>query len=435
MKLFNNLYNMKVGIVDLSELSSEVISLDEQIVEEKIGGAAINEDLFNQYKEDVPLVIGVGPLTGSFAPASCLAVATFLSPRFGNLCHVPLMLRTGPEMKFSGIDFLVVKGSASLPKIVHIDKGTIRILSAEHLIGVDIPEGLQRLKKEIMDSRSILLTGPAADNGIPGASVSIGFNGSLDKAGLAFLMASKNLKGVIFNGTGGLPFTEDNLKHNETLERKLFEDEGRKNEGFLTMLDKIGIKENLKGVIKKAKWRDMACYHCPSPCMSSVQFTWHDPRKNSRVEDNIFLSDHLGFLALAKKSGRDVFPLSESCRRFGLDPVAVTERLPENESLLESLKAIEKMSITPEEPEIKNESHQIGEAPAEMHKLFGGGIPPILPGELWRKRVCLSMILGVCPIFLVRFQQISESDLLKFLTKNESDLSILEEKIRFILEN
>jgi len=431
MKLFDNFYNMKVGIVDLTQLSSEVIPLDEQIIAEKIGGAAVNEDLFKQYEDDTPLIIGVGPLTGSFAPASCLAVATFLSPRFGNLCHVPLILRAGPEMKFSGIDFLVIKGAASSPRILHIDKGTIRILSAEHLIGVDIPEALPTLKKEMTHPRSILLTGPAADNGAPGASVSTGFNGSLDKAGLAFLMASKNLKGVIFNGTDGLPFAEGNLKHNETIERKLFADEGHKNDGFLSMLDKIGIEENLKGIIKKAKWRNMACYHCPFPCMSSVKFKWLDPRKNSRIEDNLFLSDHLGFLALAKKRGKDVFPLLESCHRFGLDPVAVAEKLPESGSLLESLNAIEEMSVTPG----KSEPHHIGEGPREMHKLFGDAIPPILPDELWKERVWLSMILGVCPIFLIRFPQISEFDLYKFLTKNEYDLNILKERIRFILEN
>ena len=167
----------------------------------------------------------------------------------------------------------------------------------------------------------------------------------------------------------------------------------------------------------------MACYHCPSPCMSSVQFTWHDPRKNSRDEDNIFLSDHLGFLALAKKRGEYVFPLLESCLRFGLDPVAVAEKLPENGSLLESLTAIEEVSVTPEGPKIKSEHHQIGEVSAEMHNLFGGGLPPIVHGELWEKRVWLSMILGVCPIFLTRFPQISGLDLLKFISKDGTDFS------------
>jgi len=439
MKLFDNFYNMKVGMVDLSESSSEVVPLNDQLVAEKIGGAAVNADLFNRYKDDDPLILGVGPLTGSLAPASCLSVATFLSPRFGNLCHVPLMLRTGPEMKFSGIAFLVIKGNASSPKILHLDKGAIQVLSAEHLAGLEIPEAVQTLKKEISHPRSIILTGPAADHGVSCASVSTGTRGSPDKAGLAFLMASKNLKGIIFNGIDGLPFAEDNLNQKETIDRNLFADKGHKNEGFLSVLEKIGIEDNLKVIIKKTKWRNMACYHCPSPCMSSVEFTWHDPRKNSRAKDNIFLSDHMGFLALVKKGGKDVFPLVESCLRSGIDQVAAAKRLPENGTLLESLNAIENMTFTPEDPEIKSEPHQIGEIPAEMHKLFGGGIPPILPGKLWVKRVCLSMILGICPIFLLLFPQISEIELLKFLATNEHDLKSLEggfaSSIQSILED
>ncbi|MBW2599908.1 MAG: hypothetical protein JRC60_07525 [Deltaproteobacteria bacterium] len=434
MKLFDNFYNMKIGIVDLSESSSEVIPLDNQLVAEKIGGAAVNVELFKQYEDDNPLILGAGPLTGSFAPASCLSVATFLSPRFGNLCHVPLMLRTGPEMKFSGIDFLVIKGSASSPKLLHLEKGTIQVLSAEHLAGLAVPGAVQILKKENNQSRSTILTGPAADHDVFYTSVSTGMSSSLDKAGLAFLMASKNLKGIILNGTGGLPFAEDNLNHKKTMESNLFIDKGHKNEGFFSMLDKIGIEKNLKRIIKKAKWRNMACYHCPSPCMSSVEFTWNDPRKNSRAKDNIFLSDHLGFLAMAKKSGGDVFPLLQSCFRFGLDPVAIAEKLPGNESLLKSLNAIEEMSVTLEEPGIKSEPHPLGEISRQMHNIFGGGIPPILPGELWGKRVYLSMILGVCPIFLLLFPQISEIDLLKFLANNESDLKSLKEKFDLSLK-
>jgi len=431
MKLFDNFYNMKVGIVDLSELSSEVIPLDDDLVAEKIGGAAVNTELFKQYGDGDSLILGVGPLTGSFAPASCLSVATFLSPRFGNLCHVPLMLRNGPEMKFSGIDFLVIKGTASSPKILHLDKAGIQVLSAEHLVDLAVPEALQVVNREISPSRSIILTGPAADHGVSCVSVSTGLYGGHDKAGLAFLMASKNLKGIIFNGIDGLPFAEDNLHHKERIEKKLFTDKVHRNEGFFSMLDMIGTEKNLKGVIKKAKWRNVACYHCPSPCISSVEFRWHDPRKNARADDTIFLSDHLGFLALARKGGANVLPLLKSCFLFGLDPVAVAEILPENGSLLESLNAIEEISASPQGPDIKSEPHQIEVVSGKIHNLFGGGIPTILDSELWEKRVYLSMVLGVCPLFLLHFPQISDSDLLGFLAENEDDLKSLGEILNY----
>ncbi len=435
MRFFNNFYNMQIGIINLDTLSSETVSLDKKMAAGKIGGSAINEALLKKYEDDAPLVIGVGPLTGSFAPASCLAVATFLSPRFGGkLCHIPLLLHTGPGMKFSGIDFLVIRGIASSPTILNIEKGSIRIRSAEHFVGVDIHERVRMVKRETTHCRSILLPGPAAENGVLIASLSTGSSGSLDKAGLALSMASKNLTGIIFSGTGGLPFGENNLDHNETIEKKLFPGKVHANEGFLPMLDMIGIEKGLRDIIKKATWHNMACYHCPSPCMSTVSLKWHDPEKNSRVENTLFLSDHLGFLALAKKRGADAFPLSERCRRFGLDPLAVADNLPESGSLSESLDVIEKMSVMQEKSGITGTYHQNGEVPAETHQLFGGGLSPILAGESWRERVGLSMILGICPIFLLRFPQISGFDLLTFLTGDEEDLRLLNQAIESIAE-
>jgi hypothetical protein len=170
--------------------------------------------------------------------------------------------------------------------------------------------------------------------------------------------------------------------------------------------------------------------------MSSVEYTWRDPRKkDAKTKCNILLSDHMGFLALAEKRAKDVFPLLECCLRFGLDPVTVAERLTGNGSLLESLLAIEEMSVTPEEPKITNGTRQAGDVTGEMDKLFGGGLPPIVPGEMWGTRVYLSMILGVCPILLLRFPQISEFELLRFLTEDERGLKGLEENLNLSLRS
>ena len=76
----------------------------------------------------------------------------------------------------------------------------------------------------------------------------------------------------------------------------------------------------------------------------------------------------------------------------------------------------------------------MGDVQGKMHNLFGGGLPPIPPGESWETRVHLSMILGVCPIFLLLFPQIPESDLLRFLTNDELSLRELEENLNFILQ-
>ena len=51
------------------------------------------------------------------------------------------------------------------------------------------------------------------------------------------------------------------------------------------------------------------------------------------------------------------------------------------------------------------------------------------PGDLWDKGVGLAMILGVCPIFLLRFPQIADTDLLRFISQDDVALSALQKKL------
>ncbi|HUH65205.1 MAG TPA: aldehyde ferredoxin oxidoreductase N-terminal domain-containing protein, partial [Syntrophales bacterium] len=199
MNPFESLYNMKVGVVDLSTASTAVVSLDGELIEKYLGGAAVNAIIIAEHQED-PLVLGTGPLTGSFAPASPLMVASFTPPVLKRICHVPFMLRTGPDMKFSGVDYLVIKGTATEQCLLHVNHGKIQILSAANIHRLPIPDAMRELRKTSPFFRSAIITGPAADRGIPFASVSIGTSGSLDKAGLASFLAAKNLKGILFGG-------------------------------------------------------------------------------------------------------------------------------------------------------------------------------------------------------------------------------------------
>ena len=121
---------MKMVVVDLDEGSARVLPLPEDVVAENIGGAMVNRILYEQYRKEDPLVLGVGPLTGSFAPASCLMVATFRCLGSLDLCHTPILLRAGPEMKFSGVDFAVIKGVSSQLQALQISNTKIELLPA-----------------------------------------------------------------------------------------------------------------------------------------------------------------------------------------------------------------------------------------------------------------------------------------------------------------
>ena len=145
MSLYQPFFNGKVGVADLTTLSVYTLDLPREICGEHIGGATLNARLLSEYESDT-LILGTGPLTGSFAPASSLLVGTFRSPRWDHLCHVPFMLRSGPEMKFSGFDVLVIRGAAMEPCALSVGRGQVRVLLLTDSAGKAVPELLQMLK-------------------------------------------------------------------------------------------------------------------------------------------------------------------------------------------------------------------------------------------------------------------------------------------------
>ncbi|MCX5906644.1 MAG: hypothetical protein NTY64_05500, partial [Deltaproteobacteria bacterium] len=173
--------------------------------------------------------------------------------------------------------------------------------------------------------------------------------------------------------------------------------------------------------LRGLKTKHIACYHCPAPCMSYVTF--------ARNEPSLLLLDHRGWMALSRKVGNHCFPLLQSCLQGGLDPAGVARTLPEGGGITEWLLHLEKMlpeagkdgiSIQhPDPPDIHDKSYA----------LFGGGIAPLPPGDAWEKRVGIAMILGVCPIFLLRFPQITDTDLLGFISREDGPLTNLHESL------
>jgi len=162
MSLYRPFYNGKYGVVDLTSLSAYTADLPWDACREHIGGAAMNAWLLSQYESD-SLILGTGPLTGSFAPASALLVGTFRSPRYDHLCHVPFMLRSGPELKFSGLDYLVIRGAAKESCALSVGRGQIRALTVPELSGKPVSELLQLLRRSAPGFRASIVTGPAAD--------------------------------------------------------------------------------------------------------------------------------------------------------------------------------------------------------------------------------------------------------------------------------
>ena len=276
MSLYRPFYNGKIGVVDLTSLSAYTVDLPWDACQEHIGGAAMNARLLSEYESD-SLIVGTGPLTGSFAPASALLVGTFRSPRYDHLCHVPFMLRSGPELKFSGLDFLVIRGAAKEPCAVSAARGQLRVFPLEDSREMPVPELLQLLRRSAPGFRASLVTGPAADRSSPFASASIGSHGSFDKVGFAARMAAKNLKAVLFNGIEGLPFRQDHPALSKATEKILQASGSLSDKGFIPFVRKL---ENGGEAAKVLRGKSR-----PEQGLLSLPLPLHDLRRLQKARD------------------------------------------------------------------------------------------------------------------------------------------------------
>jgi aldehyde:ferredoxin oxidoreductase len=413
MSLYRPFFNGKYGVADLTTLSAYTLDLPPELFRDFIGGASLNARILSEYESD-SLVFGTGPLTGSFAPASALLVGTFRSPRWDHLCHVPFMLRSGPEMKFSGIDVLVIRGAAKEPCIVHVGRGQVHVLPVADSADKPVPELLQMLRQKAPAFRASIVTGPAADRNSPFASASIGGHGSLDRAGLASRMAAKNLKAVLFNGIEGLPFRDDHPALARAMGKMI---QASVKKGFSAVVRQLEDGAEAAGALRGKLGRNRACYHCPTPCMT------HANLKSEKEKDGLLLMDHVGWAALSHKS-ETALPLLRRCLELGLDPLAAAHGLREDLPLREALHAIE--ALTSSGALLSEDDYPSARGIAtRTYRLFGGGIAPLSPGDTWTDRVAAALILGICPLFVQIAGRMDRSDVLRFVTPDAEAIKSL----------
>ncbi|HUG34487.1 MAG TPA: aldehyde ferredoxin oxidoreductase C-terminal domain-containing protein, partial [Anaerolineales bacterium] len=105
------------------------------------------------------------------------------------------------ELKFAGIDGLVIKGKSATSVYLWIKDGEFELRDAAHLMGKKTGEVDDILKEELGDKKiEILQHGPAAEKGVLFSSLVSMANRNNGRTGMGLVMASKNLKAVVVRG-------------------------------------------------------------------------------------------------------------------------------------------------------------------------------------------------------------------------------------------
>lgn len=396
----------KIAIVDLGSGDITEEELDEDLVLEKIGGAGITQSLYARFEAEDPIVLGSGLLTGSLVPGAALSVITAKSPVTGTVSHVPVVLDAGMEFKYSGFDYLVIKGAAENPVYLWIHDGIADINDANDVWGKDVWAATDYVREFMGDELiQVLGIGEAGEAGSPLATVCVNYWQGGDRFGFGSLFAQKNLKLIGIRGMGLLEiaepedFTEDCLELISTIKAGPLK--GKK--GIAHMASLLG-EEDITDWISPLIHRHMACFNTPFPTNSFV-FLNEDPQllEESKVDEpGVLLTDIHPLLTYKRMglSAEDACSVLSACAKYGIDAAAVAE-------LSEKAGTTAPEAISASFSGLKDPVQGVGNSVFSAWGKVGSPDP-----KEWERRQALAYILGLHPLFVLMSNELSEEKLL-----------------------
>lgn len=150
---------------------------------------------------DAPLFFGTGPLTGIPFPMAGRYIATAKSPLTNTIFSSSCGGRLGVYLKKAGFDLLIIKGAASSPTYLSIEKGHVQLHDGAGLWGQRKGEVKKRLREKHGADISILLIGRAGETEVLFANIE-NDGRYLGRGGLGAVLGSKNLKAIVIKGKG-----------------------------------------------------------------------------------------------------------------------------------------------------------------------------------------------------------------------------------------
>ncbi len=424
METMNN-YNGVICIVDLAEGTCSTEDLDEGLVEKALGGAGINMELFEKYKDREPLILGSGFFTATFMPGACCGVMTAKSPVTGGIAHVPFGWQTGVELKLTGFDFVVILGKSDKPVRLWLHDGLSDIDDSSDVWGSDVWQSVDKIREVYGDDMAqMFVIGKTGESKSPAAVVSENYWGSKDKAGFGALFGEKNLKAVAMRGLGALEVAEGFFDACIELKNSIKNGVIKGKAGLADIASAIGIEGAVIEKLKNLTHRNNASYNCPYPYYTFLKYR-EEPTAmamQGNPEPGCLVSD-AGAFAAFDALGLDAAQAMEKCCRLGINPTAAAETLKQQGSSdVSALDSIAESAKASDFSECYSSKKDSINSIAEISRAFSFAVPPVFifgqesdfggnGPEGWLKKQAIAYILGIDPVLAVMSPEITEEKL------------------------
>jgi aldehyde:ferredoxin oxidoreductase len=348
MDLNNSGYCDKILKVNLSSGTIECQALPgEETMRLLLGGKGLGAYLLYQsipagidpLSPENPLILNVGPLTGTTAPTAGRLGATTKSPATHTYSDSYCGGYFGQTMKYAGYDAIVVTGKANEPVVLVIEDDRVEIRPARELWGTTIPVATESLREAFGARWESLVIGPPGEKCSNIASI---FNDTraLARGGVGAVMGSKKLKAIVARGTGKV-FVNDRMRYDRALQlasraiRMSSSITRMSTDGTANILEFINIvgalptrnfqagqfehADEINGAAFSEKsWvKKYACFGCPIACSKITK-----PVDGKVLEGPEYETIYAVGSNCAIGSQEAIIRLSQICDEYGIDTIS-----------------------------------------------------------------------------------------------------------------
>ncbi|HSB67158.1 MAG TPA: aldehyde ferredoxin oxidoreductase family protein, partial [Anaerolineales bacterium] len=154
------------------------------------------------------LIISTGPLSGMLAAGGGKCDWTTKSPLTGGYADASMGGLFTAEMKYAGLDTIILEGISVNPVYLLIDNDKTQLLDASTLWGKGAIAIEEELKHKYGEEYQVAAIGPGGENLVLYACINHDYGRQAGRGGVGAVMGSKKLKAIVIRGTKSVPVAD-----------------------------------------------------------------------------------------------------------------------------------------------------------------------------------------------------------------------------------
>ncbi len=154
------------------------------------------------------IFISSGPIAGMLIPGGGKCDWTTKSPLTGGYADASMGGHFTAELKYAGLDTIILEGISPKPVYLFIDDDKIEIRDATDLWGRGTFEVEKGFKEKFGEAFQIAVIGPGGENGVSFASINHDYGRQAGRGGVGTVMGVKKVKAIVLHGTKSVPVAD-----------------------------------------------------------------------------------------------------------------------------------------------------------------------------------------------------------------------------------